>query len=658
MDFRQVLALARKKDHLIYKYFDGKSSAAKSESSLKLDKLPNAVAEYIGGSTSPRSRPHKSHIPLIPDLVCHLKLLRAFDECKKTVLGDDGDAPTREKRWQVFVLNAMRRFIIFVSAIHQFSSKEFIRWYPGDDEGLTFKNGIRKDRNFMSRMVAILPPLDVVMVWHAFLLSPRTMYDHFMRSQFMQFALFPMPLKFLSDAIDNETFVYDPPIHFKQAYHMVVLSYTDNMRDLIYHVDSLDQCQHFMDVYCPSCHEILVENVPWTLDDNTGFADLGFTRTINISYCQCNFSSKTITHDELRRRQLYADIQQPTTLAGSYKYYSSIISPHQFRHRDVMKMNFNLKRHLKEKLQDLRSMPLAEFVTSLESLIEHRKLNLLLRNYLLMNPIHCTVPGDKFEIWEDLVGAVLRQERFTQAMSEIDWLHKNQIRQGLKELVIRYSRFFSLLTRYEQLKILVPTLDIDLVWHTHQLLMYFYFEDCMHTSSGFVIDHDDKVESGRLDGGFTATAQLYKSNFNEPYLLCFCDYCVVWRQKLRRGILSRVLFITKMSDKEAKFCHHPLYLPQTGPTHMSLHNAVELPLLLASTQRQATRSRYPNTIKLPWEDTDVLYYGTDPNHFVIPPAAPFLGDNIHVFGNGLCCTVRDYGATCHGVVSMEDYLHP
>lgn len=78
-------------------------------------------------------------------------------------------------------------------------------------------------------------------------------------------------------------------------------------------------------------------------------------------------------------------------------------------------------------------------------------------------------------------------------------------------------------------------------------------------------------------------------------------------------------------------------------THISIHYAVELPLLLASMQRQQVRRWYQDSFTLPSEDHELLNYGNNLEQYVVPPTAPFLGEKIHVFGNGLWCTVRDYG---------------
>lgn len=647
LDFKQILNLARKKDYSIHRYFDDPNTSP-AYPPPDSPHLANAVAGYV--ATNPQQdRSHRLHIPSVADLICHLKLLKAV-EVYKTMLFAESEAleDVQLKQWQVFVSNAVRRFVIYVSALREYARKEIFLWYRGADEELIYKNGVRKDRNFMARMVAILPPLDIIMVWHAFLLLPRTMYDHFMRSQFMQFAMFPMPLKLISDAIDNKTFAYNPAPHFLQAYHTVMVGFTDNPHDLVYHLDDLWLTHHVLDVYCPICGEILVENVPWSQDDRTGFADANFRQEIKISYCRCDFGTRVITHEELRKRQLVADLHRGTPLAGLFKYYLKIISHRSYHDRDAIRINQTVLLILKQCAGDLKRQTLAQFIRARESSSEGKKINLLLRNYVLMNPIHCTVPGG-FEIWEDLVGCVLRQHRFTTAMNHIDWLHLPFIREGMKELIVRYARFFSLLTKYEQQQVLVPTLDIDLVWHTHQLLMVYYFEDCMHTPAQFVIDHDDKVEQGRLDGGFEATARLYRSKFKETYLICFCRFCLAIRLHSRNLILSKVSLLLGGRDDEKKWRHHPLYLPQVGLTHISLHNAIELPLVTSKRERQLDQ------VTVPWEDSSIYYYGKNPTHFVNPPLAPLQGENYHLFGAGLCCTSRDFGATCQGVVSLEDY---
>ena len=75
---------------------------------------------------STRQNHHQlQNLPTIADVVAHLKLLKAFGALKAKVLGTSKVIkdlePAQHKYWQVFITNAVRRFIIFVSALRNHS---------------------------------------------------------------------------------------------------------------------------------------------------------------------------------------------------------------------------------------------------------------------------------------------------------------------------------------------------------------------------------------------------------------------------------------------------------------------------------------------------------------------------------------------------------
>ena len=75
---------------------------------------------------------------------------------------------------------------------------------------------------------------------------------------------------------------------------------------------------------------------------------------------------------------------------------------------------------------------------------------------------------------------------------------------------------------------LVPTLDIDLMWHTHQLWNYGYFKDCLESPCHTGIDHDDTVDENKLDDGYEYTCKMYRKLFKQEYsvaivILVLCD---------------------------------------------------------------------------------------------------------------------------------------
>ncbi|EIW76459.1 hypothetical protein CONPUDRAFT_15794, partial [Coniophora puteana RWD-64-598 SS2] len=68
---------------------------------------------------------------------------------------------------------------------------------------------------------------------------------------------------------------------------------------------------------------------------------------------------------------------------------------------------------------------------------------------------------------------------------------------------------------------IVPTLDIDLVWHTHQLMANSYQNDCLNYIKRYV-DHDDKVEEGLLADSLDSTCIAWQNKYHVPYMVCGC----------------------------------------------------------------------------------------------------------------------------------------
>lgn len=123
----------------------------------------------------------------------------------------------------------------------------------------------------------------------------------------------------------------------------------------------------------------------------------------------------------------------------------------------------------------------------------------------------------------DLAGAVVRQGIFIEKMYKIDWLHSPSATDTMKRLLLKYARFFTIMQK-NPTKMAVPTLDIDLAWHTHQLSPSKYYKYSIKTTDKF-IDHDDKVEEGRLSEQFEWTSKEYQDTYGEVYSECTCWYC-------------------------------------------------------------------------------------------------------------------------------------
>jgi hypothetical protein len=175
----------------------------------------------------------------------------------------------------------------------------------------------------------------------------------------------------------------------------------------------------------------------------------------------------------------------------------------------------------------------------------------------------------------DLGGAVIRQGAFVDKMHSLDWLHSPSARNTMNRLLTKYSRFITIIA-HNPLNTAVPTLDVDLGWHTHQLSPNSYFTYTGKTCKKY-IDHDDKIDEEALSTAFEWTSKTYEKLYQEVYSECTCWYC----ESIRVKHISSVGKIFGVSKHEkvlnnfydsgaAKMC------PPDNSAHISAHNAVRV----------------------------------------------------------------------------------
>jgi hypothetical protein len=125
----------------------------------------------------------------------------------------------------------------------------------------------------------------------------------------------------------------------------------------------------------------------------------------------------------------------------------------------------------------------------------------------------------------DLSGAVIRQGSFINKMHGLDWLHSPASAATMARLLVKYDRFFRIMATNPG-EVAVPTLDVDLAWHTHQLSPRAYYSFSISNTAGDrFINHDDKIDEDKLSDGFEWTSKQYEKNFGEVYSECTCWYC-------------------------------------------------------------------------------------------------------------------------------------
>ena len=101
--------------------------------------------------------------------------------------------------------------------------------------------------------------------------------------------------------------------------------------------------------------------------------------------------------------------------------------------------------------------------------------------------------------------------------------HRFEDEEFLAEAVANYKRFVFLKKGASREQVIVPTYQIDLMWHTHILASFAgYDADCIELT-GSTLNHDDSLndrsEDSALDVGFKLTKALWKQTYDEDYVV-------------------------------------------------------------------------------------------------------------------------------------------
>jgi hypothetical protein len=116
----------------------------------------------------------------------------------------------------------------------------------------------------------------------------------------------------------------------------------------------------------------------------------------------------------------------------------------------------------------------------------------------------------------NLVDAVSRQKSFYYQVSQ-PHVVQNQFLQSAAQ---RYKGFLYLFTRNKG-TFLVPTYDVDIMWHAHQRSAAAYSRDCISILKR-VLEHDDtdsdRGEGQKLNTGFKDTCKLWENTYGTIYV--------------------------------------------------------------------------------------------------------------------------------------------
>ncbi|KAG9012482.1 hypothetical protein FRB94_005799 [Tulasnella sp. JGI-2019a] len=457
----------------------------------------------------PTFRINKSHVsPLVQpsDLQAHLILLGTFHRLREQVRTQKGPRDfelTPEETWAVFLERAVHRFQCWAS-----------RMIRNDGDG-----DITLDVPAARSLTADeCPPIDVLMVWHTYMLSPRTYYEDCIRMHRSLQQVGSFPLLQMSATIDAETLIPHPPTESRST------AFRSNTGEL-FEPPIATTPGDTVPVSCPRCSIVL--SIPWLSPDGRGYAQRGFIVQCDVEGgCQMVFDREV-----LGVRKFYEDkkkcVKKPTKhcLANTLvDYHTGVPMPDLARELTgiVLKLNVGTGPTLQRpeyygmqygwKFKHIEHLCRDGFLSkNLGWNVTPRTLNVILAPY--RHAGLCSM---------DLPSAVLRQMSFIDKMVNLGWTEDGRFEEDIDTLtrcVVRYHAFLDLMASTPS-KFTVPTLDIDLAWHTHQLLCASY--RTLRDIIGIIPDHDDKVTQGALSTAFDDTAKAWKARFAIPYSVCGC----------------------------------------------------------------------------------------------------------------------------------------
>ena len=151
---------------------------------------------------------------------------------------------------------------------------------------------------------------------------------------------------------------------------------------------------------------------------------------------------------------------------------------------------------------------------------------------------NCSICDASSAFSTNLVSASLRQRSFAEKMAN-DWFLGLDSPSSLEKATARYRKFMFVDIDMDAENGIVPTTDIDLIWHTHQLFPVEYRRWCFENLNKYV-NHDDTVPESDLAVGLKQTIDIWQERFGEEYEV---DY-------------FRVTLPEPMSPPTAKYCEY------------------------------------------------------------------------------------------------------
>lgn len=476
----------------------------------------------------------------------HLRLLRAFhnlrvivEECKDRRIPAFAAQMDKESRWIWFITLAIDRFERWVKSLQFVPLEKFI------------------SKHF--------PPIDVWMVWHAYLLNPCWYEEDCERLLILQ------QLRLLNTSvvasINIGKLVKNQPSASRMAtWHKQTGSFFDPF-------DAMEELTH-KQMECPRCRTRVF--VPFVNDNGTGYSEQQFSAMCPLPGCRLKITKGNLAVAKFVRDLTELEDGSQNYMAGSLFFGNGKRDPRRAKEvKDQLTQSSQFCRKSRGSF-DQRIARL-DWENEIKENVGYSwpvlkdAITVALRDQpeATRTKILSAYEDDSpFSI--NLISAVLRQGIFTKRIDELGWLIPGTFKEGdklqlLEHALLRYHCFLDLTAASPNL-MAVPTLDIDLIWHSHQLMGGRYGVDC-DIYIGRRVDHPLATEESILSTALDDTCRAWQSRFHIPYMQCGCP-------APDESVFEKFIRIFRQYTGTRTRLRASLHLDHLPATHPSLHNAV------------------------------------------------------------------------------------
>ncbi|KAG8779145.1 hypothetical protein FRC12_024619 [Ceratobasidium sp. 428] len=466
----------------------------------------------------------KSYTPpvITPSLVRkHLFVLGAFQTLRRKVEAADyttsglDPIPTPDVKWGIYLLRANYRFGLWLDKVVKKPERE-----RGEIGELTDGE---------------IPPIDVLVLLHAYLLNPVNYYEDTENMYRWLKVIGGFPLDRVGGSqmkrLDGNEVVYTPSLQQVEEWELAtqqpyVLPLITNLEDTV-------------DLTCPMCGNQDL-HAPWLTKPvctDTGDLAIGAGYAQNGFKVVCQSCQGAVTKQAMQAERFARDfvrVRNELRQGRDACFLNSFINVHTGKPAPTSAATFaKLTVDTILDLDETSTYPphiaLGHYfgwgINEAQRLIEagfRRRggtrawmgdsISRMMRGFRTRGPVSL-----------DVVGAAMRQCKFATQMEELGWTDKLYFgthSELITSVITQYHLFLDLFA-HNPSRPLVPTLLVDLGWHTHMLNAEAYRDDSMRLF-GRYMNHEDKVEEGKLASAFDDTCRLWKSRFNETYSSCGC----------------------------------------------------------------------------------------------------------------------------------------